>query len=276
MDVEYIGQAVKGSSTAGYCFWINCLNFSVNLVPLNLIPRSVRKHLENVEITLNRVARLCQEYILLTLQGNQREQDTFHIAGLIFVNPSLQFWLQLDPTDTSHWETWVNVSMSVCVGLLGPKITITYLKSNTIWTSSQPRKSHINETSPDSKLKKFFPFEIIHMDSASFFVRRGHFIWNRWAGGFVTNQLQQFFGGCGAEKNMYSGLDVPLYASLLLAWLFLNVAVRKMESQPLQVRRKSKELSLMWTWGVLFWVNLCWEPSVTQALLQVLYEHCFT
>lgn len=66
VDVEYIGQAVKGNSTAGYCFWINCLNFPVNLVPLNLIPRSVRKHLENVEITLNRVARLCQEYILLT------------------------------------------------------------------------------------------------------------------------------------------------------------------------------------------------------------------
>lgn len=151
-----------------------------------------------------------------------------------------------------------------------------YLKSNTVWTSSQPSKSHINETSPNSKLKKFFPFEIIHMDSASFFVRRGHFIWNRWAGGFVTNQLQQFFGGCGAEENMYSGLDVPLYASLLLAWPFLNVAMRKMEGQPLQVRRKSKELSLMWTWGVLFWVNLCWEPSVTQALLQVLYEHCFT
>lgn len=39
-----------------------------------------------------------------------------------------------------------------------------------------------------------------------FFCERGHFIWNRWADGFVTNQLQQLCGRGRAGKNMFSGL----------------------------------------------------------------------
>lgn len=58
--------------------------------------------------------------------------------------------------------------MCVFVDVLGSKITITYLKSNIISTSRQPSTSHINETSPYSKVKKVFPFEIIRVDSASF------------------------------------------------------------------------------------------------------------
>lgn len=62
----------------------------------------------------------------------------------------------------------VNVNMSTRVGRLGSKIINTYLKSNTISTSRQPSKSHINETSSNSKVKKFFSFEIIQTASASF------------------------------------------------------------------------------------------------------------
>ena len=46
---------------------------------------------------------------LMTLQGSKREKVTFHAAGLLFDSLSLQFWLQVYPTDTSHWETWVSV-----------------------------------------------------------------------------------------------------------------------------------------------------------------------
>ena len=47
--------------------------------------------------------------LLMTLHGSKRENDTFHAAGLLFDSLSLQFWLQVYPTDTSHWETWVSV-----------------------------------------------------------------------------------------------------------------------------------------------------------------------
>ena len=46
---------------------------------------------------------------LMTLQGSKRENDTLHAAGLLFDSLCLQFWLQVYPTDTSHWETWVSV-----------------------------------------------------------------------------------------------------------------------------------------------------------------------
>lgn len=73
--------------------------------------------------------------------------------------------------------------MCVFVDVLGSKTTITYLKSNIISTSCQP------STSPYSKVKK------VLTGLCLLFMQRGHFIWNRWADGFVTNRLQQPRGG---------------------------------------------------------------------------------
>lgn len=56
------------------------------------------------------------------------------------------------------------------------------------------------------KLKSSFLLKSSKWTLPPFFCERGHFIWNRWADGFVTNQLQQLCGRGGAGKNMFSGL----------------------------------------------------------------------
>lgn len=134
----------------------------------------------------------------------------------------------------SQWETCVSGNVRAHVGILGSITAITYLKSNTISTSHQLSKSHINQTSPHLKVKKFFPFEIIQMDSASI----------SWIGDtlYRTDGLMALWqtdlsspgvGGVGgAEKNMYSGLDLLLHTALLSLAptdLFLNVAVGNLE-----------------------------------------------
>lgn len=184
---------------------------------------------------LNRIARLGQEYVLMTLPGKKREQDPFQIAGLLF--HSLFFEVLI--TAVSNWHSSLrNVSECEyeCVGGSIWLQTHNYLKSNTVSISSQPSKSHINETSPNSKVKKFFPFEIIQMDSASFFWEGDTLYGTDGLMALWQTNFSSFLGGWVGrpswEWNMYSGLDRLLYSSLhslVVIGLFLNVAVRNTE-----------------------------------------------
>lgn len=108
-------------------------------------------------------------------------------------------------------------------------------------------------------------------------MKRGPFIENRWADGFVINQLEQLGGGRAsgvAAKNMHPGLDLFLHPSLPgLAPTGLTASYcgcEKFGGLAITSRADNKELSLILTWGILLsqpspWTS-CYSSPVPGAL----------
>lgn len=101
----------------------------------------------------------------MTLQENEKEQGIFHTEVLLSDNPL--FAILITVVSNGHMSMRNACKCECACGQTWLR-NHTYLKSNVTSTSCQPSKSHINETSSDSEVKKFFPFEIIQIDSASF------------------------------------------------------------------------------------------------------------
>lgn len=169
----------------------------------------------------------------MTLQENEREQDTFHPEVLFFDSPlSLQFWFT---AVSSQHLSMRNACKCECACGYTWLRNHTYPKSNVISTSCQPSKSHTNETSPNSKVKKVLSFWNHPSGLCLLSMRRGHFIWNRWADGFVTHQLSSpAVLGWAAEKNtdrLWLASASPHFTSESTpAGRFLSATTRNMQT----------------------------------------------